>query len=267
MTESVLDTVTLAMDGEVSLDDFATAMDHFRGLVQALTDELADGNAVRWVIDQLMAGSALATARGIPTHDSARKRLAAVVSGYLEVGRSLEHRRPVPFSPSVGRAAAGLATLLPRVESIRFETPEDEAIVAGGLTEPAGEGQLAFEVHRTTERRRPAYGAVRGRVQTLSSRGQLRFTLYDALNNRAVSCYLAEGQQDLMRSAWDQMAIVEGLVTRDASGRPLSVRQVREVRILAESGPKDYLMARGAIPIPPDAPRPEEIIRRLRDAG
>ena len=78
-----------------------------------------------------------------------------------------------------------------------------------------------------------AYGGVTGRIQTLSSRGGLRFTLFDTLFDRAVSCYLAEGQEELMRDVWGRMAVVEGLVTRDrATGRPQVIRSVRGVTVV-----------------------------------
>ena len=43
------------------------------------------------------------------------------------------------------------------------------------------------------------YGAIEGRVQSLSQRKGLRFTLYYQEFDRAVSCYLSEGQEERMR--------------------------------------------------------------------
>lgn len=264
MTQSLDNTLTLALEGEVVLDAFAAATTAFQRLVAALTEELAAGGAVRWIIEDLAAGSAVTTARGIAERDEARVGIVAVTHAYLEVGRALEGHRPIPYSQRVDREARAIASVLARVEAIRFETAVDEAVLSNGSVE--GVRQTAFPLGEAPPRRR-ALGAVRGRIQTLSSRGGLRFTLYDALNNRAVSCYLAEGQEELMRHAWDQAAVVEGLVTRDAHGRPLSVRQVSAVRVLEEARPDAYLRAKGAITPAPDAPRPEVVIRRLRDAG
>jgi hypothetical protein len=113
-----------------------------------------------------------------------------------------------------------------------------------------------------------AYGGIEGRVQTLSSRGSLRFTLYDLLHDRAVSCYLASGAEETMRDVWGKLALVEGWVKRDAqTGRPITVRQIRNVTLLAEYPPASYKDARGAVKRQPGQMRGEEIIRRLRDAG
>lgn len=255
-------TVTLALDGEVTLGDFATAVMSFRELVDALGSEVQlERGRVRWVIDDLSAGSALATAVAVSDDDpEALSAAGAVVEGFLQVGRSLRNGASFPYGRRVEDPARAIARLLPRIQRVRFETATDEAVITA-----APSAQTAFG--REGSRLRRALGAVRGRVQTLSSRGQLRFTLYDSVTNRAVSCYLAEGGQDLMRNAWDRAAQVTGMVTRDESGRALSVRQVRDVRLLAEAGPHDYLAARGAVSVEPGAPKPEELIRRLRDAG
>lgn len=102
-------------------------------------------------------------------------------------------------------------------------------------------------------------------MQTLSSRGGLRFTLYDLLHDKAVSCYLAEGYEEIMRDLWGKIATVEGLVTRDPlSGRPLAVRQITTVTPKPDL-PISYRDARGAAPSLTGL-LPEHPIRRLRDA-
>ena len=112
-----------------------------------------------------------------------------------------------------------------------------------------------------------AYGGVTGRIQTLSSRGGLRFTLFDTLFDRAVSCYLAEGQEELMRDVWGRMAVVEGLVTRDrVTGRPQVIRGVRRVAIVREADPDAYLASRGVLREGTARRSPEEAIRELRSA-
>ena len=118
-----------------------------------------------------------------------------------------------------------------------------------------------------TETVRTALGAVEGRVQTLTERKSLRFTLYDGLHDRAVSCYVREDQQEVMRDWWGKRAIVEGEVSRDIeSGRPIAVRKITRVQVLSEVERGSYLSARGVAPMKPGSPLPEEVIRWLRDA-
>jgi hypothetical protein len=96
----------------------------------------------------------------------------------------------------------------------------------------------------------------------------LRFTLYDRIDERPVSCYLAEGREDLMREIWDKLATVEGWVTRDPiSGRPLAVRRITNVTLLTEGGAQDYMRARGVLPLKEGDLSPEDAIRLIRDGG
>lgn len=111
-----------------------------------------------------------------------------------------------------------------------------------------------------------AYGGIQGRVQTLTNRGGLRFHLYDLLNDRSVSCYLEEGQEDIMRDVWGQLAVVEGWVHRDpVTGRPMSIRKVRNVSPVSEVATDRYREARGVVLIRDDERLPEELVSLARD--
>jgi hypothetical protein len=168
----------------------------------------------------------------------------------------------MPFSPKVQRQAHGLTAVLKRsVEAIRFETAEGDATIT---QEAVAAGR---PVGMRARGERGAYGAVEGRVQTLSNRGGLRFTLYDSLDDHAVSCYLVEGYEEMMRDAWGRRAVVEGWVSRDSvTGRPQTVRRVQAVQVLPETKHGGYRDARGAVPVDSEELRPEVVIRRLRDA-
>lgn len=252
------DTITLEVQGTVSLRQFAAAVQRFYGLVAALAAE-SKAQGARWEVDALNAGSATATVRGVAGNGTGPEDIERVVHSYLEVGQALESGTTIPYSPRVRKEAEGLAALIhDGVEGVRFDTADGEAIIRETPALPTA----------PVARREQSYGAVTGRVQTLTSRSQLRFTLYDRLYERAVSCYVVEGRRDLMREIWDKLATVEGLVTRDpASGRPLAVRDIRNVTILAENGPQAYMAARGVIPLRSGDLTPEGAIRRIRDGG
>ena len=244
-------TMTLALSGDVPFDSFAKAMSSFNSLVSALGTEHDAGGDIRWFVDALEKSSALATIRAESTKP---EKVEAVVDGYTQIATALETKRPLPtYRARTLRHAQDIVALLnEHITSVRFETAIEEHIV----TSPPFVGAVPL---------RPAYGAVEGRVQTLSNRQSLRFTLFDSFHDRAVSCYMVEGFEEIMRGAWDKRAAVEGLVTRDPStGRPLTVRQVTNIRILPdEEG--DYRQARGVIPYAEASSTPEEVIRRLRD--
>lgn len=254
------DTVTLVLTGEISLADFATAIARLEGLVSALSEEVGGGD-LGWEIADLSRGSAFTSVRGV----GAEEKVDLVVTAYERVGAALERGEAPPYGKRVVREARGLVGVLNgRIQSVRFETDRVEAVVRSAG--PVVAESLA-PVAELSELQHPegAYGAVEGRVQTLTSRGGLRFTLFDVLNDRAVSCYLKPGQEDIMLDAWGKPAVVQGWVRRDPlTGHPETVRQITSVIVLPEGEQAGYRKARGVVPMGSEAP--EEVIRRLRDA-
>ena len=253
------DTITLALQGDVSLDQFADAIQHLSGLVIGLSTD-ARVPDIRWEINDLEVGSTIATARGLP-NGRRPNEIEEVVRSYLEVGRALEGGQTIPYSQRVREKAHAITRVLSRgVEAIRFETAEADAIIRRSP-------EAKEAVSRVPAERRAAYGAVTGRVHTLTSRNRLRFVLYDTLYDRPVSCYIAEGSEAQARDIWDSMATVEGWVSRDPdTGRPLSVRQITRISPLSEGDVRGYLRARAARPRRRGEATAEERIRRLRDA-
>ncbi len=256
------DTVTLVLSGEIMLTDFTRAVSGLQRLVRSLSAEVSPGAKVRWIVDSLEAGSTIATIRGVASDGDGSAAIERIAQAYIEVGEALARHEPMSFSLKVQRQAHGLTAVLKRsVESIRFETADGDATI----TQEAVTAGRPAEVRALGER--GAYGAVEGRVQTLSNRGGLRFTLYDSLDDHAVSCYLVEGHEDVMRDAWGRRAIVEGWVSHDpVTGRPQTIRRVQAVQVLPETKHGGYRDARGAVPVESQELRPEAAIRRLRDA-
>lgn len=257
-----LDTLTIILADEVSLDDFAKAITNFGKLVKGLSADIG-GEDLYWVVADLEISSAIATVKGIGDIT----RVERVVRAYPDVGDAIRKNTLSSYSKPVQEAALNLRQILgKRVKSIRFETAEREVIIQAAKT---GEGisqpneQQSIPV--TPLSPSAAYGSLHGRIQTLTSRGGLRFTLYDLLYDKAVSCYLKEDYEEIMRNAWGKLALVTGWISRDpVSGRPLSIRQVDSVDIQAEEF-NDYREARAASP-PLSKLSPEDAIRKLRDA-
>lgn len=253
------DTVTLALQGEVTLDAFSRAVLHFSRLVDGLSADVAAPETLRWVITELEAGSAIMTARGVGDAAAA----ASVSTAYIGVGKALERGDPASLPERIrDEARALIAVIDGGVEAVRFETAEADATIRSLEEAFATSGALEAPAPQPV-----AYGGVTGRVHTLSSRGGLRFTLYDTLFDRAVSCYLDEGQEEIMRDVWGRMAVVEGLVTRDrVTGRPQVIRGVRGVTVVHEAEPDAYLRSRGVLQRDPAGGTPEDAIRELRSA-
>ena len=253
-------TVTLAIEGELTLAEFAGAVGNLSRLMESLTKDHADGGrgGVQWVIERLDGGSALVTARAEGGDAEIAERAA---DGFVDIARA---GSPVGgggngYSPAALRAFGRLRSLVSdRVPAVRFENTRADVTVhhEPGTREPG-----------VREARTIAYGAVEGLVQTLSNRGGLRFALYDSVFDKAVSCYLDPGREDVMINAWGQRAIVEGLVSRSVDdGRPLTIRSVSRVSLVKELPGGAYQRARGVLPLQPGDDMPEDAIRNIRDA-
>lgn len=250
-------TVTLRLSGDVTLAKFALAVDRFNALIQALTGP----SNVEWIIADLQPGSASTTAEG----RGDMQTVGSVVGSYEDVGGALEKGRPLLSYPKpVIESAFAIRNLIGNgVDSAIFETANRTAIIRSVPTGTEEQPPTATPVVGTSRAFSPAYGAVSGRVETIARRGTLRFVLYDLLHDKAVSCYLADGYEDIMRGVWGRLATVEGLVTRDPlSGRPIAIRRITKVTPRPERA-GSYKDARGASPY--SEMLPEDMIRRVRN--
>lgn len=254
------DTVTLALQGEtVTLDQFAQGLAQLSTLMGALS-AIADAPDLRWEIDDLATSSAIATVRAASLNGYRVEHVERVTNDYLAVARALKQHVALPYPKSVQEPARNLADLTADgVEAILFQTAAADVFVSEPAKGTAPEFGAKLEAS-------PRLGEVTGRIQMVSSRSKLRFTLYDRFYDKAVSCYLSEGSEGIMRNAWNRMARVQGIVSRDPmTGRPIGVRQVDRVEILPESDLGAYRRARGAVSRR-GRERAELRIRRIRDA-
>jgi hypothetical protein len=243
------DTLTLALRGEVSLEDFAKAMDGFNKLVQGLTAEIARDSQIDWVIDSLETGSAIATVKGDTDRLDA---VMNIVSAYSAVGKALKLHEPIPY-PSIREPAQKLTSLLDgKITSMVFETALEDVIIEGHYK---GERPIKLTY---------AYGRLKGTIQTLSMRRGVHFTLYDVLFDRPVNGYLHEGQQELIRENWGKKVFVTGRICRDPdTGKPLNIRDVSEIEPV-NSKPGGFRRAKGIIQLK-HGETPENIIRGIRN--
>lgn len=260
------DSLTITLEGEVTLRAFTRALDSLQDLIAAISDEVARAADIRWVITGLEYGSTTTTMRGIERHEN-QAPVTRVIEAYEEVGESLQTSGPLPtrLGNAVALKVADFKRVLTsHVADIRMETEDFDAIIKAdrlSSVAPAGEPM------RQVQKPRWSYGSVRGRVQAASSRGQLRFTLYESLNDRAVSCYLGEHQDALITENWGRSVYVSGRVTRDPdTGRPLAIRRITEIVPMPEYEPGSWRDAKGAYGWRDGEPLPERVIRESRDA-
>lgn len=248
------DTLTLKLHGNVPLDLYAQAVEHFRSLVYALSLEVTGSEGVDWTIARLSAGSALATVRGVYEHPNEVER---VVRAYHVVGEHLHRGQPVPYSVDVATSAYALTSLVNgHITGLDLVTDFGSYTVVEAVTDAAAE-QRRGDVE--------GWGTIRGELGTVTTRPNLRITVYDALFDKAVLCFLNDKFQKRAREAWGQTVAVSGWIVRDSeTGRPLKVREVFDLQVVVQE-PGAFRRARGALPFDPNSEPPEDIIRQLRN--
>ena len=260
------DTITVAIQGDtITLQDFAETIGRFQTLISELSAEIMPRAKVKWLVVGLETSSAIATIRGCPEQEdqAVLAGVERVSDAYVDIGYSLREGRRIEYSRKVRKAAEHMMSIINgHVTSIRFENADDDVEVS---KIKAPETQEA-KVPAPSRQGHVVYGAIRGRVQCLSNRGTLRFTLYDLIDDKAISCYLPAGNEGIMRDAWGKVAVVEGKIHRNQdTGRPSTIRDVSNVRVLPEGKPGEWREAIGAAPGFLGDTLPEDVIRRSRD--
>lgn len=246
-------TLSLEIDGDIPLEVFTRGAQEWVALVNQLTKDINRKEKVAWYVDELSRSSMIVTARG---EAESPDNVVRVVRGYENVARALHSRGLIPYSRQVRKHATALVDVLKlsdEVTAIRFRTDNDVVEIYGEAGASAKSGLLH------------SYGAIEGRIQTLSDRTSLSFTLYDALFDKAVTCYLRPDQDTGAAALWRQRAIVQGLISRDpATGRPVAIHDIDAILPLEEEE-GNPLLARGILPWREGDEPLTSILDRLRD--
>ncbi|MCL4254533.1 MAG: hypothetical protein KJ043_12245 [Anaerolineae bacterium] len=243
--------LSLILEGDVSLDDFANAVTHFRQLLAKLSYEVVGNIPIEWELQDLSYGSAHLTVIG---QSENTQTVVGVVHAFERVGQALKNHQPIPYSSDVAKEAHALTKIIgEHVTAVRLGTETDEVILYGMGKMPSV---------------KPLYslGTVKGRVQSMSNRASLRFTLYDALFDKPITCFIQDDQQLDLTQYWDKWVYVTGRITRQPdTGQPIHIREVTQIEPVKEVVGGSYKNARGILAGLSDEPA-EISIRRLRDA-
>lgn len=256
-----LDTVMLKVQGTVTIPEYARALALMSRMLAALTKFRAGTGALSWEVESLSGTSANTLARGNPRRHGKIVQLRQVVTDWAVVGDKMRTGAPAREYPEdVQAACEGFRELVSNdrteITKLWFENPLREVPVLRLVDRrPDPEADLMV-----------SYGSVRGWVEAITKHAGLRFTLYDRLHHKAVSCYVAEGNQELLRNLWGRYVAVEGIVRREReSGRVISVREIVHAAPEKEGKPDAWRAAVGCAPSKPGDISSEEAIRRVRD--
>ncbi|RMG82665.1 MAG: hypothetical protein D6712_14270 [Chloroflexi bacterium] len=247
--------IEFAIDGDIQLHQFSTAINDFKGLLEQLVVETVPEEKIVWRLADLQFSSAIMI---LEPQSPKTEATRVVIEAFEAVARFLtDNRNPFQFSAALKKQAQKLANFTREsgIEGMRFSVNQRDYILQPlDLSTPMPEIVVSW-------------GTLKGRMQSISSRRQLRITVYDALFDKAVICYLTEDWRHKLPQLWDKDVIVSGKVTRRRdTGQPVSVRQITDIQPVADFQSGDYKQARGALVRVLGDENAEESIRRLRDA-
>jgi hypothetical protein len=266
------ETVSLVMDGEVYLDDLAKALKGRVRLMSAISREESPRSEIHWVVDELSTGSFYGTLRA-QRNGTSIEAVERSVEKFERIGKSIRAGRIREYGEEISSAAKEIVAVIgQRITFVRFETDETETEVHSPVLEdttadrePGKQQPIeASEPFASV----PSFGSVRGKLQTISDRNQLRFMLYEANTDRPFTCYLdpeSSVDKETLRNDWGKLAEVTGMVRRDPkTGNATTIRRVRSIEVIEPMARGAWRRVKGIAPALNDI-TPEASIRAVRD--
>ena len=102
-------TLTIALNGNIFIEDFTEAVNNFTALVGALSREIAEGVHIDWEIVELSAGSASLTVAGRAAHPPLVTR---VTEAYVRIGEAVAAGTPFPYSDRIADRVSTLTEII-----------------------------------------------------------------------------------------------------------------------------------------------------------
>lgn len=213
--------LTLDLKGDLPIDKFEKAVLSFFDLIKEVTKEaLHEKQRIRWTVT-VRSGSALVNA--IPHFDKdtateALEILHAVPAG-IRLLESGAEEMPTLFNREAVRAVKALGTL-------RGMKGKDVTgvVIRSGSEKSFVTSRSAATADSLIGGQRQTYGAIEGKMQTITERGGFRFVVYDSLHDRRVDCFIEEDLMDTALSNFRKRVRVSGLVQFDRFGDPVSIK-------------------------------------------
>ncbi len=247
--------ITIAYEGKVSPKDVSALVNNFAALVEILSRDVAHAADIDWEVEKIQGGSASLTFAGTHVHPH---KVQTVVRAWQVIGESVQRGEQVPYPDKIKKHIDGITHQLNgRVTAAHFKTGKHFFEIQSADVVP----QLPSTGSHT------ALGSVKGRVQAISTRKNLRLTLFDHLFDKAVTCHFESDMKTKteLLGYLDKDVLVAGRVTRDArTGHAKSIREVTSIEEVRRVEPDAYKKTRGALSWMGDEPA-EKLIRQLRD--
>lgn len=252
--------ITIVLNGVVTLDDYSKAMSGFTSLIKNLHSQHAKKIDIEWQVEQLESGSAIATIRGNVENKDQEIFVERIVNDYEHIGEISEKGNYDDIPEYAKMPMQSITSVINgKIPTIRFETQDkDFSVTVNYKTHIKNEKYLHIPTLY--------FDTVIGRVQNLFQQPTYRFTLYENITQKPVSCYLNADYEEIMRDAWGKYACVEGMVKiNPIDGLPESIRDIKNVMVYKDTGNDTWESAVGAANGILGEYTPEDFVRSLRD--
>ena len=207
--------------GSISLETFRTVIGNSSDILKDLDGAISSAprGSLDWYVSEVSFGSLTVVVEAVPKtpgEDFSGPVVESFVDGLAQVQR--DATTPPYFSDYDLRKAQGLARALKGdgAKSITFTDVEREVRVEVTPDISENLGQLVSVRHQET-------GSVEGRLEVISVHRNPRFTVYEAVNRRAVRCRFEPELLELVKQALGKRVIVSGVVHLNYVGEPLRV--------------------------------------------
>ena len=214
--------LTLTLEGDaIPLEKFKQAVNSFLELVESVSHEAIGkkGDKIKWNVS-VKPGSAIVNATPEYTATTAgaiRDVFDAIPNGIGSLSRGIA-TAPRLFNASAIRSVKRLATVHELggngLSAIK---------ISGNRMKKTVTHKVAVTVNQIIGTSYEAYGSIEGKLQALWDREGFKFSVFDALLDRRIECYVND---DLIEPAIDgfrKRVRVSGLVQYNRGGLPISV--------------------------------------------
>ena len=214
--------LTLALEGDaIPLDKFKQAVTSFLELVESVSHAAvgSNGEKIKWNVS-VKSGSAKVSVTPEYTAKTAgpiRAVYDAIPNGIGALSRGIA-TTPRLFNESAIRAVKRLSTV--------------HELGGNGLTAVKISGnrmiktvthKVAVTVNQIIGTSHEAYGSIEGKLQALWDREGFKFSVFDALLDRRIECYVGDDLIEPAIEGFRKRVRVSGLVQYNKGGLPISV--------------------------------------------
>jgi hypothetical protein len=214
-------TVTLALEGDsIPLEKFKQAVTSFLDLVESVSQEATGrGQKIKWDVS-VKSGSALVSVTpqdSIETRAAVKEVLNAIPDGISALCRGIT-QPPRLFNASAIRAMKRLAS----VHELSENGLTEIRVLVKRKTKRIT-NKVAATVEAIIGTSYEAYGSVEGKLQALWDHGGFRFSVFDALFDRKIDCFVGDEMVEPAIKGFRHRVRVSGTVQYNKEGLPISI--------------------------------------------